>query len=78
MEGLKKNLHRPKPIKDGRCVHHKRGQGSTSIDMTLGIVGICEMQKCGLKYDMLSPTRKVGEFVSNLDAPSLPGFGDLR
>ena len=46
MEGLKKNLHRPKPIKDGRWVHHKRGQGSTSIDMTLGIVGIPEMQKC--------------------------------
>jgi hypothetical protein len=48
MEGLKKNLHRPKPIKDGRWVHHKRGQGSTSIDMTLGIVGISEMRKCGV------------------------------
>jgi hypothetical protein len=46
--------------------------------MTPDIVDISEMQKCGLKYDMLSPTRKVGEFVSNLDAPSLPGFGDLR
>ena len=56
MEGLKKNLHRPKPIKDGRWVHHKRGQGSTSIDMTLGIVGISEMQKCGLKYVIHSPS----------------------
>jgi len=33
-----------------RWGHHKRGQGNTSIDMTLGIVGISEMQKCGLKY----------------------------
>ena len=60
MEGLKKNLHRPKPIKDGRWVHHKRGQGSTSIDMTLGIVGISEMQKCGLKYVMHTPLYRKG------------------
>ena len=48
------------------------------IDLPIDIVGISEMQKCGLKYEMFSPTRKVGEFVLNLDAPSLPGFEDLR
>ena len=44
--------------------------------MTLAqnLVGNPNEAKCGLKYDMLSPTRKVGEFVSNLDAPSLPGL----
>jgi|GEM_PF-2005936 len=28
--------------------------------MTLGIVGISEMQKCGLKYVMFSPTKMIG------------------
>jgi hypothetical protein len=29
---------------------HYKGYENTSIDMTLSIVGISEMQKCGLKY----------------------------
>ena len=48
------------------------------LSLNQDIVAWSQKEKCGLKYDMLSPTRKVGEFVSNLDAPSLPGFGDLR
>jgi hypothetical protein len=34
--------------------HPKRGQENYSIDLPIDIVGISEMQKCGLKYDMLS------------------------
>jgi hypothetical protein len=46
--------------------------------LPIDIVDVSQMQKCALKYVMFSPTRKVGEFVLNLDTPSLPGFGDLR
>ena len=31
--------------------------------MTLDIVGISEMQKCGLKYVMQNPRKRVGEFT---------------
>jgi len=31
--------------------------------MILDIVGITEMQKCGLKYVILTPTQVVGEFM---------------
>jgi hypothetical protein len=30
----------------------KGGLGNNSIDMPLSIVGISDMQKCGLKYDI--------------------------
>ena len=31
--------------------------------MTLSIVGISEMQKCGLKYVIYTPVKDVGEFA---------------
>ena len=48
------------------------------LGVALLMVAWSQEEKCGLKYEMFSPTRKVGEFVLNLDAPSLPGLGDLR
>jgi hypothetical protein len=61
-------------------VEKKEAESKTPHFLSLNqdIVAWSQNEKCRLKYDMLSPTRKVGEFVSNLDAPSLPGFGDLR
>ena len=40
-------LTSPAPKANGGILGEVRG---TSIDMTLDIVGITEMQKCGLKY----------------------------
>jgi hypothetical protein len=48
------------------------------FSLNQNIVAWSQEAKCRLKYEMLSPTRKVGGLVLNLDAPSLPGFGDLR
>jgi hypothetical protein len=33
--------------------------------MTLDIVGISEMQKCGLKYVMQTPSKRRGDFMSH-------------
>ncbi len=53
-------LTSPAPKANGgyskRCYEH------TSIDMTLGIVGISEMQKCGLKYEMHTLLYRKGVF----------------
>ena len=46
-EKEKPPLTSPAPKANGGILGEVRG---TSIDMTLDIVGITEMQKCGLKY----------------------------
>jgi len=46
--------------------------------VTLDMVAGSEEGKWGLKYEILSPTRKVGEFVLSLDARFLPRFEDLK
>ncbi len=63
-----------------QCQGTKKAESMTPHFLSLNqdIVGWSLEVKCASKYEMLSPTRKVGEFVLNLDAPSLPGFGDLR
>jgi hypothetical protein len=48
------------------------------LSLNQNIVAASQEEKCGLKYEILSPARKVGEFVLSLDAPSLPRLGDLR
>jgi len=42
------------------------------------IVAWSQEKKFRLKHAMLSPTKKKGEFVLNLDSLSLPRFGNLR
>ena len=43
--------------------HPTRGWGNTSINMILDIVGISEIQKCVLKYDMYSHYQKINGAV---------------
>jgi hypothetical protein len=35
------------------------------FDITPDVVGISEMQKCGLKYVMFTPPKRVGDFNLN-------------
>jgi hypothetical protein len=51
-EKEKPPLTSPAPKANGGILGEVRG---TSIDMTLDIVGITEMQKCGLKYVIHTP-----------------------
>ena len=52
--------------------------GNEQFNLALDVVAQTQNRKCGLKYEILSPTSKVGEFILSLDARFLPRFGDLK
>jgi len=73
-------IHIPLRIAQAQDVEKKKAEPRTPhfVSLNQDIVGWSQGGKCELKYEILSPTRKVGEFVLSLDARFLPGFGNLR